>query len=58
MTADVVDFLGVLTTATGSIFVRLVHDDFHPAPFAMALFSAFFLATSETRVQQKSGYLI
>ncbi len=43
MTADVVDFVGVLAGAAGSVGVRLVDEDFDAAALAAALVAAFFL---------------
>lgn len=41
--ANVVDFVGVLTSPTWSICVRLVLEDLHTTTFTAALLSALFL---------------
>lgn len=44
--ADVIDLVCVLTRASGSVLVRLVLQDLHPAALAAALLSALFLQGS------------
>lgn len=43
MFADVVDLVRVLARAPGTVLVRLVLQDLHPAALAAALLSALFL---------------